>query len=191
MFSCKCACGNKRVVDGRSIRVGASKNCGCTRAKGISEKLKQRFSEQGGRSERLYSVWNSMKDRCYNKNSKFYYRYGGRNITVCEAWRDSYKAFREWALKSGYDSTAKRGECTLERVDNNKGYTPDNCIWASSKTQCNNRSNNHIISYKGTEHTISEWSEITGIRKDTLRRRIVVYGWSVEEALRTPVYNRK
>ena len=191
MFLCRCQCGNERVVDGRSVRNGSSKSCGCTRAERITDSLKLRFLEQGGKKERLYGVWNGMKDRCYNPNSRAYYRYGGRGITVCDEWKNSYKAFRKWALDNGYDSTAKRGVCTLERIDNDDGYSPLNCTWASSRAQCNNRSNNHIISYKGVEHTISEWSRITGIRKDTLRRRLVTYGWATERALQTPVYNRK
>lgn len=183
---CECECGVTRVVDGRSLRSGVSKSCGCLGAEHRIEASVKSTTKHHGRTERLYSVWQGMKDRCKNPNSKFFDRYGGRGITICEEWDSDYGIFREWSIKNGYDPTRKKGDCTIERLDNNKGYCPENCAWRSSKEQCNNRSNNHIIEYNGESHTITQWSELTGIRKDTLRRRIVVYNWSVEKALKTP-----
>lgn len=187
MFLCRCSCGKEKIVEGRSIRSGTSTNCGHKRKEVRNERAIAAVTKHGGKKERLYSVWTGMKERCNNPNSKFYFRYGGRGIKICDEWNDSYATFREWALKNGYDPSLKKGECTIERIDNDKGYSPDNCIWASSKVQCNNRSSNHILELNGVSHTISEWSNITGIRKDTLRRRVCVYGWNVERALQTPV----
>lgn len=102
---------------------------------------------------------------------------------MSDEWRNDYDAFRKWSLENGYDPLKCKYQCTIERVDNDVGYFPENCKWVSQKVQCNNRSNNHYIEYDGQRHTISQWAEITGIRKDTLRRRIVNYGWSVERAL--------
>jgi len=183
MYRCVCDCGNERIVEGRSVRVGTSKCCGCTRGIG-----NQYNAKHNGKKERLYSVWSSMRSRCLNENDTNYSRYGGRGLTICDEWND-YEVFREWAINSGYDANAEYRECTIDRIDNDKGYSPDNCRWVSQKTQDNNRSSNHFITNKdGVTKTISEWSEITGIRKDTLRRRIVVYGWDIDRALSEPVH---
>lgn len=192
-FLCRCICGNTRVVDGRSIRSGASKNCGCKRRENSRKRMQSISFVHGGKKERLYSIWNGIKDRCYNPNSPFYYRYGKRGITVCDEWKESYQTFREWAIQSGYDENAPKWQCTIDRMDNNKGYSPDNCAWKTLKEQCNNRSSNHVIEFNGETHTLSEWSEITDIRKDTLRRRLFVYHWSVERSLTEPThkYNHK
>lgn len=189
---CRCVCGAERIVDGRSIRSGASKRCGHDRIAKMIAASRKVTTKHGGKKERLYGVWRGMIDRCYNPQSRFYFRYGGRGIKICDEWLNSYANFREWANNNGYDPTIPKGQCTIERVDNDKGYEPDNCIWTSLKRQCNNRSNNHTITYNGVTHTVTEWSDITGIRKDTLRRRIFVYEWDVERALTEPThYHRK
>lgn len=186
MFLCQCVCGNYRVVEGRSIRAGTSKNCGCARKTKTVEASKRVTIKHGGRYDRLYQVWHGMKDRCNNPNSKHYARYGGRGIKLCSEWDESYEAFKKWAQEHGYNETLAKYQCTIERLDNDKGYSPENCVWANQKTQCNNRSNNHLIEFNGLSHTLSEWAEITGIKKDTLRRRLCEYGWDTERALTEP-----
>ena len=185
MWRCKCECGNERIVDGRSLRCGASKCCGCTRGKNNIGNFKH-----GGRKERLYSVWQSMKSRCLNRNDTFYYRYGGRGIRVCDDWLD-YEKFRTWALSSGYDPNSEYRKCTLDRIENDGSYCPENCRWVAQKIQNNNRSSNHIVTNgDGVSKTLSEWSRIVGIKKDTLRRRICDRGWDVDRALTEPVHKR-
>lgn len=93
----------------------------------------------GGHQERLYGIWEGMKTRCYNPNCKAYSHYGGRGITVCEAWLNSYPIFRDWALLNGYDDSAPRWQCTIDRIDNDKGYSPDNCRWVDMKVQRSNQ----------------------------------------------------
>lgn len=188
MFLCRCSCGAERVVEGRSIRAGTSKNCGHNRIEKLREAGRKGAIKHGGRNERLYAVWQGMKSRCYNPKSRFYQRYGGRGIIMCPEWKDDYNEFRIWALNNGYDQNSSRGMCTIERLDNNSGYSPDNCVWATSKTQCNNRSSNHIIEAYGESHTLTEWAEKIGVRKDTLRRRICVYGWTPERAVTEPTH---
>lgn len=120
-----------------------------------------------------------MKSRCTDSNSVVYPDYGGRGITVCDEWMQSYESFRDWAINNGYQENL-----TLDRIDVNGNYCPDNCRWVSMKVQSNNKRNNRTIVYLGESHTISEWSDITGINKGTLRYRLDA-GWTAEKALTT------
>lgn len=133
---------------------------------------------------RLHKIWESMIARCEYKKHPHYAYYGGRGISVCEEWH-KYVRFRDWAINNGYSDSL-----TIDRIDNNKGYCPYNCRWATMREQQNNRRSNHIVSLHGVEHTISEWSEITGINKTTIRERIA-NGWTDEEAITIPVRIRR
>src|SRR5699024_971238 len=108
-----------------------------------------------------------------------------RGIRVCREWRE-YGNFYKWAISSGHNEDAKRGVCTLDRIDNDGNYSPENCRFVTMKEQSNNRRSNHVIDFNGESHTISEWAEIIGIRPSALSRRINALGWSVEQALTTP-----
>lgn len=134
--------------------------------------------------DRIRRIHSGMVTRCTNKNRKDYERYGGAGVTVCDEWlgKDGVKAFCEWALANGYDDTL-----SIDRIDGSKGYSPNNCRWVTASEQCRNRKSNHLIEYNGDTKTIKEWADLYGLRKDTLRRRIVDCGWSVEDALKTPV----
>ena len=121
-----------------------------------------------------------MKGRCKRETSSAYKWYGGKGITYCEEWED-YAPFRDWAIKNGYADNL-----TLDRIDPNKGYTPDNCRWVDWKTQQNNRTNNRIITINGESHTLAEWSNITGINSCTISSRIG-NGWSDEKAVTAPL----
>lgn len=129
---------------------------------------------------RLYRIWQKMKARCYNPNHNFYERYGGRGISICEEWLHDFKAFKAWALRSGYSD-----ELSIDRIDVNGNYTPFNCRWVNAKVQANNTSRNHFITYNGETKTLSEWAESLGINKNTLHVRIDVRGWSIERAFQT------
>ena len=112
-----------------------------------------------------YGSYKSMMERCYNAKSGNYHRYGGRGIRVCEEWHDITK-FEAWVDKSNYQKGL-----SIERKNVDGHYCPENCIWATSKQQCNNRTNTVYVEHKGEVHTISEWSEITGINRSTLNNR--------------------
>jgi len=127
---------------------------------------------------RLYRIWTNMKSRCANPNVAAFKNYGGRGITVCAEWRDSFEAFQDWATSSGY-----RDDLTLDRVNNNGNYEPSNCQWEDRVAQGNNSRRNRLIEHNGETHTISEWSRITGLSRDTIRLRIDRRGWDVGRAL--------
>lgn len=135
-------------------------------------------------NERLYGIWNGIKTRCRDKNDKRYGRYGGRGITLCEEWND-FDAFAKWAISNGYDRNANRGECTIDRIDNNGNYEPSNCRWVNAKAQANNRRNNVVVKFNGETRTVAEWSRLLGIPYGLAWQRIK-YGWDAERAFTEP-----
>lgn len=134
---------------------------------------------------RLYRLWKHIKERCYNPNSRRYKDYGARGIGMCDEWKNDYTSFKQWALSTGYDQTAHKYACTIERIDVNGNYEPSNCCWKTNKEQCNNKRNNHVITFNNESHTIMEWSEKTGINYNVLWARINKYRWSIEKSLTT------
>ena len=122
-----------------------------------------------------------MVYRCENPNAKSYKDYGGRGIKVCPEWRNDFLKFYEWCMSSGYQEGL-----TIDRIDNNGDYSPDNCRWATKIQQDNNRRNNKFISYNGETHTLAEWNRICGFKRNTIGRRLS-RGWSIERAITTPI----
>lgn len=129
----------------------------------------------------LYKTWVGMKDRCYREGHKYFAHYGGKGITVCDEWLHDYMAFKAWAEDHGY----KKG-LTIDRIDNNKGYSPENCKWSTQKEQLNNRSINRILEYKGEKYTMAQLADKSGIKHSTFRERLN-RGWTIEKAVEAPV----
>lgn len=134
MWKCLCDCGNETIAATKELRSHNTKSCGCLR----DEKISCVNNIHGESHTRLYNVWNGMRQRCKDPNHKSYHNYGGRGITFCDEW-DDYTAFRNWALASGYDVNANYSDCTLDRIDVDGNYEPDNCRWVDATTQALNK----------------------------------------------------
>ena len=176
---CQCDCGKVVRVDGNALQSGNTKSCGCL----IKDMLVKRNSTHGYSKERLYGSWCGIKKRCYDINEECYKHYGGRGIKVCNEWLHDYPTFRMWALQSGYNKDAGRGECTLDRIDVDGDYCPENCRWVNMKEQSLNTHRNVQFEYNGETHSITEWADLYGIDRITFRNRLLRLGWTIEEAL--------
>ena len=175
-WNCLCDCGAKTTNHSHLLKSGQSKSCGCLQKESVSKSN----TKHGDSFNNLYHVWRNMLDRVNLQSREDYKHYGGRGITVCNDWY-SYDTFKKWALSSGYAENL-----TLDRENNNKGYSPDNCRWVTMKRQNNNRRNNRIIEYNGEIKTLSEWADTTQIPAHVLKQRLNKLKWSVEKTLSTP-----
>ncbi len=171
MCSCLCVCGNETVVSRGSLKCGGVTSCGCA--------FTDALTTHGDSGSYEYDTWCRLKNRCHNPNTPRFKDYGARGIEVCERWKSDYPAFLsdvgrkpEWA-----DS--------LERIDNDKGYSPDNCKWATRTEQARNTRVSRTLTFRGREKTMAEWAEWTGLVRETIRDRIDKLGWNVERALTT------
>lgn len=139
---------------------------------------------------RIYSVWRSMKKRCYRETDKEYKSYGGRGIKVCDNWKNSFLNFYNWSIENGYIEETmlnNRNRLTLDRINNDGNYEPSNCRWVTRDEQDKNRANNFIVEFKGKQYTISELSEMCDIDRTTLYERVAFLGWSIEDAMTRPI----
>lgn len=175
---CKCDCGREKIIVSGHLRSGHTKSCGCL-AKEQSIKNGKKNITHGMRNTNIYITWIQMVSRCKNKKSKSYHNYGARGITVCKRWL---------RFKNFYTDMGDRPVgLTLERKNNNKGYSPDNCKWATRKEQNNNSRGNVLIEYKGLKLTMAQWAEKLGISKSILRYRIRDACWPIKRAFNESV----
>lgn len=174
-WKCKCSCGNITTVTGHKLRSGWTKSCGCLQDKHRHEGF---HKTHGMTNTKLYVIWQNMKHRCYDPNNIMFKNYGGRGIRVCDEWLSGFEPFMKWSFENGY-SDGK----SIDRIDVNGKYEPINCRWVNREQQYLNRTDSHLLTAFGKTKTIKEWSEESGIKYDTIERRVNQYGWDAEKAV--------
>ena len=168
MWLCRCDCGVKKIVCSGNLKNGNSTSCGCIR-KGNIENFKNHTRKgkgHQGNGTRIYSIWANMKRRCLNSKNNHYKDYGGRGIIICNEWL-GFIPFRDWALSNGYEE-----HLSLDRINNDDNYEPENCRWATQKEQCNNTRRNRFLTINGKTQNLTQWSEESGVSVSVLRNRI-------------------
>lgn len=153
MWRCKCDCGNVTIVSGGHLRSGHTRSCGCLE----NDVRRAVHTTHGKRHTRLYRIWASMKGRCSNPNIKEYKWYGAKGVSVCREWMD-FQVFHDWAIENGYADNL-----TIDRIDGNGDYCPENCRWITNAAQQSNRSNNRHLTYCGETHTVKGWADKLGV----------------------------
>ena len=169
---CVCDCGKNIVVEVSSLRNGRTKSCGCYR----QDKSKERMTTHGLRKTRTYRIWAAMKTRCLNHNAPAFMSYGNRGISICERWSSSFVNFLE-------DMGEAPDNCSIDRINNNLGYSKENCRWATVKQQNTNRRSTRFFEYKGELVSLTDISIANNICQSTLWRRIYKQGLSLQDAL--------
>jgi hypothetical protein len=179
-----CDCGVKITVSANSVKRGNTQSCGCHR-KEVSAKINLTHGQaRDGQQSRLYQIWAQMKRRCDLPTHEAYPDYGGRGIRVCREWSNSFEAFEDWAINSGYSD-----DLTIDRRNNDGNYEPGNCRWLDRKGQANNRRSSRIVSYLDMDMTLAELSNCSGIGESTLADRLD-RGMSVDRAVNKRRYSR-
>lgn len=173
LWLCRCDCGVEKVVRGHDLK-GGVKSCGCSRIKNCG------LYQHGLSKTKLHSTWRAIKDRCYNENNKSYRFYGGRGIKVCEEWLNDFVPFYEWSNSHGYSENL-----TIDRIDPDGDYSPDNCRWIDRVAQANNTRRNIYITIDGETKTLAQWCPLLGVNYHSVQTRIYK-GWEPKLALTTP-----
>lgn len=170
---CVCDCGQEKVVRAQDLKSGDTKSCGCLN----SEIVSKRNFVHGQSKTRLYHVWSTMKGRCSNPKVERYPYYGGRGIKVCSEWEHSFENFKKWAEENGYAEGL-----TIDRINFDGPYSPENCRWVTTRCQNRNCSRNLYCCINGRTKTVVEWCEMYGQKPSTVYARLK-RGWSIEKAL--------
>ena len=176
-WHCLCDCGSETIVRSCNLSSGHTKSCGCFH--------REATTKHGYGYHKLYEVWRHMVDRCYNKSSNRYYRYGSRGISVCDEWKNDVGLFVRWLEKNGY----KKGISNIDRINNNKGYYPGNCRVINKELNAKNKCNSVYVVFKGVKMLLIDLADRFNIKRCTLRARILKYGMSVEDAVTHKKYS--
>lgn len=166
VWKCRCDCGNIVFASSNSLRQGKTQSCGCFRHELTILNNRKVMTKHGQSASRLYNIWAQMKQRCSNENNKNFRLYGDRGIFVCQEW-ESFEPFFQWAMSTGYEPSL-----TLDRIDVNGDYCPENCRWATNIEQGNNKRNTVYATINGEKRPIAEWARLYGIDVDTIRDRL-------------------
>lgn len=186
LWICRCDCGNIKQIRAGDLKRSPFPSCGCALHQ-IHVKAGQQNKKHGKRNTRLYSIYQKMKQRCYNTHCPNYDLYGGRGIQVCEEWLRDFMNFYNWAIHNGY-----KYNLTLDRINNNGNYEPSNCRWATVMVQANNRRSTINITYKNKTQSIAMWAKEFGLPRERMWARLKS-GWSMDKIEHTPIkkYNKK
>lgn len=179
----RCDCGNEKVVRASDVKSGKIKSCGCLHNE-LAKKRATKFSHGTVEYKRLYRVYNWMKRRCYDESTPRYQDYGGRGIRVCDEWMDKnsgFDRFAEWALNSGYSN-----DLTIDRIDVEGDYSPENCAWKTAKEQNANKRTTVYVEYHGERVRLLDLCKNAAVSYDTVHDRIFKRGWDVERAINQP-----
>ena len=177
-WKCQCDCGKEIVAMPNKVRNGHTKTCGCGKVERCHALTEKYRITHAGRGERLYYIWRGMKSRCTNNGNKDFSKYGGRGISVCNEWFCNYANFREWALKNGY-----RNDLTIDRIDVNGNYCPENCRWITLKEQSRNKRITIYVTVNGVTKPLSEMCEDYRIKYQSAYGLIHRKGWEPQEAI--------
>jgi hypothetical protein len=182
---CVCDCGNKATVSVYNLVHGTTSSCGCMKSEMVAAKNWRHGASQRGKMRSEYRIWKGIMQRCSNPNNPQYKDYGGRGITMCQQWIDSFETF--------LNDVGPRPslEYTLDRINNDLGYFPGNCHWATEVEQQRNQRGNRKITIDGETHYLTDWALLVGIKQGTISTRIHKLGWTEEEAIFTPVHKAK
>lgn len=186
---CQCDCGNPKLISVYlySLTSKKTKSCGCIKKEGIVYKKHGETSKDKNHKSRLYSIWDGMIQRCTNSKNTRYNDYGGRGIKICEEWMDFIK-FKDWALNNNY-----KNHLTIDRVDNDSNYTPDNCRWVTSFIQARNKRDTLYVMYKNKKYGFCELLQEKQLSEyyKQIYTRIFDFNWSIEESIDIPIGIRR
>lgn len=158
-YLCVCDCGTEKVIPAYSLKHNMTKSCGCLR--------KESLTTHNLSNTRLFAIWSEIKYRCNNKECETYKLYHDKGITICEEWENDFQTFYDWSMENGYQSNL-----TIDRIDNNKGYSPDNCRWTTNKVQMNNQDKSIRIFYNNEWLSVSDVAEIESVSYNTIYSRV-------------------
>lgn len=175
-WKCRCDCGNEIDVVSGSLKRGLTKSCGCYNL----EKIIERNTKHNLNDTRLHNIWVKMKQRCLNSKDVAYKNYGARGISVCDKWLNDFKAFYDWAINNGYSDNL-----TIERINVNGNYCPENCTWITKSQQCLNTRKNVFLTYNGMTKTIKEWADYFNVSYSAFFHR-VERGWDIDRIFNQP-----
>lgn len=177
---CRCDCGAIKSVESMKLKSGRTKSCGCRKRDFFYQMSHTEFSDFHNANKRIYKIWHSMNSRCFNENHKSYKNYGKRGITVCDEWQGElgFVNFLNWSNEHGYQD-----ELSIDRIDVNGNYCPENCRWITKRKQQWNKRTSRLITYNGETKALAEWCNILGFTSNTLRHRLDILSLPFEVAV--------